>query len=138
MLNTLPFRRQDFDNAREKVFGQHIESLVSVVDVFEVMTYHQILRQPTSWIPKVGMEVKKRSGRKTFCTIQTTPLYLEDIYASGKRSTTLGVDEFRDAVDAVKESDLDGVVVFTWSDLLQEVNSQGDRSKVEILRKAVQ
>ena len=44
-INTLPFFQSDFDNAVEEVFGQDISRLSEVVDIFEVMSYHQILRR---------------------------------------------------------------------------------------------
>jgi hypothetical protein len=134
MLNTLPFSAGDFDGAREKVFGQHIETLADVVDVFEVMTYHQILRRPTSWIPQAGEEVKRRAGCKTLCTIQSNPIYLDGIYAKDKRSSSLDHEEFADAVSAVSNSSVDGIVVFVWSDLLREVILDQDCRRVDTIR----
>jgi hypothetical protein len=138
MLNTLPFGAAGFDGAQEKAFGQRIEALAGVVDVFEVMTYHQILKRPTSWIPQVGKEVKARSGRKTVCTIQARPLYLEGIYAKDSRSPALDEGEFAGAVDAVENAGLDGVVVFVWSDLLEEVLEQNNTRRVNALRAAAE
>lgn len=137
MLNTLPFGT-DFDNAQEKVFGQRVEALADVVDVFEVMTYHQILKRPTSWIPRVGKEVKLRSGRETVCTIQAQPIYLDGLYARDNRSPTLDAVEFAEAIDAVENSNLDGVVVFVWSDLLEEALEQNDARRVDAIRAAAE
>jgi hypothetical protein len=137
MLNTLPFGSGDFDGAREKVFGQRIGALAGVVDLFEVMTYHQILRRPTSWIPRAAQEVKDRSGCRTVCTIQARPLYLDGIYAQDRRSPTLDAEEFAQAVSLVDNSHIDGVVVFGWSDLLQEVLEQKDTRRVDALRGAL-
>ncbi|MDH4136225.1 MAG: hypothetical protein OEW09_05840 [Anaerolineae bacterium] len=136
MLNTVPFGAEDFDGAQEKVFGQRIEALADVVDVFEVMTYHQILRRPASWIPQIGEEVKNRSGRKTVCTLQARPLYLDGIYAKDNRSPTLDAEEFAEAVGVVANSNLDGIVVFVWSDLLEEVLKQNDTRRVDAIRAA--
>lgn len=138
MLNTLPFRTGDFDGAREKTFGQHVETLSAVVDVFEVMTYHQILRRPVSWIPRAGMEVKQRSGRKTVCTVQAQPLYLDGIHEPEERSPTLDAHEFAKAVDAVEAAGLDGIVVFVWSDLLEEVLNQHDTRRIDVMRAAAE
>ena len=138
MLNTLPFRAVDFDNAREKVFGQNVETLNEVVDIFEVMTYHQILKQPTAWIPGAGLEVKARSGRKTVCTIQAAPLYLDGIYKKDQRLPTLDAQEFTEAVNAVESAGLDGIVIFTWTDLLKEVFIHGNTQRIEAIRAAVE
>ena len=138
MLNTLPFGAAEFDGAREKVFGQCIEALAGVVDVFEVMTYHQILKHPTGWIPQAGLEVKQRSGRKTVCTLQARPLYLDGIHARSNRSPTLDEQEFAAAVDAVENAELDGIVVFVWSDLLEEVLEQNNTQRIDAILDAVE
>jgi hypothetical protein len=135
VLNTLPFGRLDFDNAVEKVFGQRFESLAEVVDVFEVMTYHQILKRPVEWIPSIGEEVKVRTGRTTVCTLQATPLYLEGIHAKEKRAQTLDAQEFERATKLVAKSGVDGMVFFTWSDFLRQLLDQGDSSRVDIIRR---
>jgi hypothetical protein len=138
MLNTVPFGAGDYDGAQEKVFGQRFETLAEVVDVFEVMTYHQILKRPTDWIPQIGAEVKARSGRKTLCTLQAAPLYLDGMHAAENRSRTLDVDEFERAVQAVAAvDDIDGVVVFLWSDFLGQVYHQNDSRRVDVIRAAV-
>lgn len=134
MLNTLPFGVTAFDGAQEKVFGQKIEALAAVVDVFEVMTYHQILKRPTGWIAQAGQEVKQRSGRKTVCTIQARPHYLDGIHARSDRSPTLDEEEFAEAVGNVETAGLDGVVVFVWSDLLEDVLEQNNSQRVDAIR----
>ena len=100
------------------------------------MTYHQILRQPTSWIPKAGVDVKKCADTKTVCTIQASPLYLDEVYAEGNRSPTLEVDEFGRAINAVKDAGLDGVVIFTLSDLLRKIITKKDNRWLDILQTA--
>jgi hypothetical protein len=135
MLNTLPFGLE-FDNAQEKVFGQSVDVLADVVDIFEVMTYHQILKRSTGWIAKVGEHVKSRTGRKTVCTVQARPLYLDGIHAIENRSSTISANEFAMAVQAIETSDLDGVAVFVWSDLLENTLKENDESKLEALRSA--
>lgn len=139
MLNTVPFGAKDYDNAEEKVFGQRFETLANVVDIFEVMTYHQILKRPVEWIPQIGREVKTRSGRKTVCTLQAAPLYLDGIHAKENRSRTLDVEEFKRAVYAAEATpEVDGVVVFLWSDFLHQVYNLSDTRRIDILRDAVE
>lgn len=133
MLNTLPFADGDFDGAQEKVFGQCLEALAGVVDVFEVMTYHQILKRPTGWLAQAGTAAKSRTGRTTVCTLQARPLYLDSIHAVERRSATLSAGEFADAANVVADSCVDGVVVFVWSDLLEEVLQRQDTRRVEAL-----
>ena len=138
MLNTVPFGRDDFDGSQESVYGQRFETLPSVVDTFEVMTYHQILKRPIEWIPKIGREVKLRSNRRTVCTLQAEPLYLDGIHAKENRAKTLDFEEFERAVNAVEaEKDVDGIVVFLWSDFLDQVYNQGDARRIDVIRAAI-
>jgi hypothetical protein len=136
MLNTLPFGSGDFDNARERVFGQRIETLARDVDCFEVMTYHQILKREIGWIEEQGAKVRDRSGRRTVCTLQTRPLYLDGMYARAGRSPDLDEDDFELAVRAVEDAGLDGAVVFTWADLLEDVLEHDNTSRVDSLQGA--
>ena len=117
-INTLPFYREDFGNAVEEVFGQDIRRLANVVDIFEVMAYHQILRQPAKWPAAVSEDIKNRSGSRTICTLQTRPLYVDGVHAGRGRSVTLDAAEFSKAVDALEVSSVDGLCVFTFSDFL--------------------
>jgi len=137
MLNTIPFQKSDFDNAREKVFGQNIKMLSDVVDVFEVMTYHQILKQPVNWLATAGQDVKQRSVNKTVCTIQAEALYLDGIHEKEKRSPVIDESEFIAAVNSIEAADLDGVVIFIWSDLLDDVFLKDKKCRVEALQAAV-
>jgi hypothetical protein len=134
VLNTVPFGRADFDNAVEKVFGQRFEALAEVVDVFEVMAYHQILKRPPEWIPLIGEEVKARTGRTTVCTLQGVPLYLEGMHAKEKRARTLGAEEFGHATELVAKSGVDGMVFFIWTDFLRQMLDHGDSSRVDVIR----
>jgi hypothetical protein len=134
VLNTVPFGGSDFDNAVEKVFGQRFESLAEVVDVFEVMAYHQILKRPPEWIPRIGEEVKERSGQTTVCTLQAVPLYLEGMHAKENRAPTLSSDEFGRATELVAKSSVDGMVFFIWTDFLRQVLEQGNSSRADIIR----
>ncbi len=138
MINTLPFRAGDYDNARDHTFGQNLESLAEVVDTFEVMTYHQILKRPTDWIVEIGKEVKKRTGKKTVCTLQVEPLYVQGIHAVEKRSTSIDPAEFAEAINRVEQANLDGVVVFVWSDLLKHALVEKDTQRIEALCRGIE
>jgi len=134
VLNTVPFGKLDFDNAVEKVFGQRFESLAEVVDVFEVMTYHQILKRPPEWISRIGEEIKARTERTTVCTLQAVPLYLDAMHAKENRAQTLDAKEFERATRLVANSNVDGMVFFVWADFLRQLFERGDMSRVDIIR----
>jgi hypothetical protein len=135
LLNTLPFGRLDFDNAAEGVFGQRFEALAEVIDVFEVMAYHQILDRPVEWVPRIGEEVKARSGRTTICTLQATPLYLDGMHVAEHRAKSLTARDLEHAGNLVMDSTIDGLVFFIWTDFLQQVRGLRDNSRVDIIRR---
>ena len=136
-LNTVPFGKADYHNAEEAVYGQSFEKLSEVIDMFEVMVYHQILKRPVTWIPEIGKEVKERSGQTTVCTLQGEPLYLDGMHASYGRKKTIEISEFEKAVElVVNEPAVDGMVLFTWADLLKQVYVDRDSRKVDIIRAA--
>lgn len=134
-INTLPFFRADFDNAVEEVFGQDIARLRDVVDVFEVMAYHQILGRDAEWPAAVSSDIRARACKTTVCTLQTRPLYLQGMHAGRDRSETLDAGEFCRAIDSVEKSDVDGVCVFTFTDLLDLRGSSDGNRMIERLRR---
>jgi hypothetical protein len=133
-INTLPFFQSDFDNAVEEVFGQDIARLREVVDVFEVMAYHQILARDAEWPAAVSSDIRSRAAKATVCTLQTRPLYLEGMHAGRGRSKTLDGAEFRRAVDAVERTDLEGLCIFTFADLLTLRDTADGKRMLERLR----
>jgi hypothetical protein len=132
-INTLPFFRNDFDNAVEEVVGQDVVRLRDVVDVFEVMAYHQILAKGAEWPAAIASDIRARSRKAAVCTLQTRPLYLEGMHAG--RSETLDAREFCRAIDAVERSDVDGVCIFTFADLLDLMGSSAGNRMIERLRR---
>lgn len=117
-INTLPFFREDFGNAVEEVFGQNIARLSSVVDIFEVMAYHQILARPPEWPAAVAQDILSRSGKRAICTLQAKALYLEGMHAGRRRATVITPEEIKAALGGLASTQLDGVCVFTFTDLL--------------------
>lgn len=124
-INTLPFFRTDFDNAVEEVFGQDVAKLASVVDIFEVMAYHQILAKPATWPAAVSTDIVKRSGQKAICTLQAQALYLDGMHAGRGRTMDIPAEEFAAALTAMESAPIEGACVFTFTDLLD----QRDRAK---------
>lgn len=132
-INTLPFFRTDFDNVVEEVFGQDIGRLSAVMDVFEVMAYHQIMGRDERWPAAVAADIKQRANGRAICTLQANALYLDGMHAGRGRSTALEAPEFRRAVDAVEASPVDGVCVFTFTDFLDMRHTADGRSKIDRL-----
>ena len=133
-INTLPFFRSDFDNAVEEVFGQDMAMLASVVDVFEVMAYHQILAKPPEWPAAVAADIIGRSQQRAICTLQAKALYLEGMHAGRGRSPEISAREFQLALDALSPSPVEGVCVFTFTDLLDMRETAAGRAMIAGLR----
>ena len=126
MLNTLPFGAADFGGAGRDVFGQDWAKLREVVDLFEVMAYHQILGRDVSWISRITREVKTAVDRPVLVTVQAKPFYLDGMHAGRGRSPVISVEEFARALDAARDGGADGIVVFTWSDFLRQAFAEQD------------
>mgnify|MGYP001049365498 FL=1 len=120
VLNTVPFDAEHYSQNGRKIFGQDPNLLAKYVDIFEVMGYHQILKQPVSWIAQAGRYFKEATGKKVVCTVQAKPLYLEGMHAGKGRAESITPEEFSMALNEIRQSGLDGVVVFTWSDFLEQ------------------
>ena len=134
-INTLPFFQTDFANAVEEGFGQDIGRLSGVVDVFEVMSYHQILRRDARWPAAVGSDIKMRTARQVVCTLQADALYLDGMHAGRGRSAEISGAEFERAVDELEKSVVDGMCVFTFSQVLARRKTEDGRRIVERLKR---
>lgn len=134
-INTLPFLQTDFDNAVEEVFGQDIARLSEVVEVFEVMAYHQIMGREPEWPAAVATDIRSRAGgSRAICTLQANALYLDGMHKDRGRREVLDAVEFSAAVDRVEASPADGLCVFTLSDFLDMKDSEQGARKIERLR----
>ncbi len=134
VLNTLPFGIADYDNAATTTFGQNFEMLSEVIDVYEVMAYHQILKRDVEWPAAIGTEIKARTGKTTVTTLQAAPLYLDGLHAREGRRTTLDTAELAEMSGHVARSPVDGQVFFLWSDFLRQLEA-GDGSRVDVIRR---
>ena len=109
--------------------------LAEVADVFEVMTYHQILRRDARWPAAIGSDIKRRSGGAlTVCTVQGSALYLNGMHADRGRAEVITTDEFIRAVDGVEASAVEGICVFTFTDFLDMRENADGRRRIDRLK----
>lgn len=134
-FNTVPFRTADFGNAIEEVFGQHREKLAPLVDAFELMTYHQVLKRPPPFITQVANEAKAQTAKRIYCTVFTRPRYLEGVYEPDRRHPSITADEVAAVLQAVADSRADGVVL-RWEDYLEDLRTPDD-GKGRVLHSAL-
>ncbi|MCX5515382.1 hypothetical protein [Kaistia algarum] len=132
-INTLPFFADDFDHCVTEVFGQDVRALAEVVDVFEVMAYHQIMAREAEWPANVATDIRERSGAKAICTVQAKAIYLEGMHAGRGRSPLIDGPEFSRMLDAVETSPVEGLCVFTLNDLMSIRGSPDGQAIVDRL-----
>ncbi|WP_087018015.1 hypothetical protein [Thaumasiovibrio subtropicus] len=120
-INTLPFFQSDFNQAHREVFGQDIALLSLVVDVFEVMAYHQILDREASWPTRISEDIYSRAlgNSEVISSTQLRPWYTQGLHAEHRRRHTLSVGEAIAAMDERWHSPISGRCIFNLTDLLR-------------------
>ena len=126
MINTVPFDKAHYGDYGKIMFGQDPKMLSDVVDVFEVMGYHQILARPVEWLTGIGNYFKEEAGNTVLCSVQGQALYTEGMHAGRGRKILITPEEFEKSLEAVLASKADGAIVFTWSDFLRNEYERND------------
>ncbi len=128
ICNGFGLGRDDFGNAVEEVLGQRPSDLDAAVDVYELMFYFQIQkRDPETWIPERVAEVREQTTHTVLADLQGGAEYLEDIYAPGRRKREITEQDWLAALRGVARSGADGVLVYSWRDLLADEARGGER-----------
>jgi hypothetical protein len=121
VLNGFGLGHSDFGNAVEEVLAQRFADLDQVIDHYELMFYFQIQkRDPARWIPQRVAEVRAESSKTILACLQGGAEYLEDIYRPGGRQREITPADWRSALTAVATSAADGVMIYSWRDLLAD------------------
>lgn len=123
-INTIPFTPTEFDGATEQILGQRHATLGSVVDIFEVMAYHQILQRGVQWPSEIAQTIREVSCQTVYCTLQTGPHYTSGMHADAGRSDTVTSTELEQMIDGVLGSQVDGICFFTLADFIAGPESQ--------------
>jgi hypothetical protein len=128
ILNGFGLGHRDFGNAVEEVLGQRFDELDQVIDHYELMFYFQIQkRDPLTWIPERVAEVRAQTDHTVLADLQGGAEYLEPIYDAGRRRREITPADWRDALRGVARSRADGVLVYSWRDLLADEAAGGER-----------
>lgn len=128
ILNGFGLGHGDFGNAVEEVLGQRFADLDAAIDHYELMFYFQIQkRDPATWIPDRVAEVRAETSRTVLADLQGGAEYLEEIYAPGRRKREITERDWLDALRGVARSGADGVLVYSWRDLLADEARGGER-----------
>lgn len=128
ILNGFGLGYDDFDNAVEEVLGHRFSELDRAVDHYELMFYFQIQkRDPLTWIPERIAEARRETNRTILADLQGGAEYTEAIYAPGRRKQEITAEDWLDALRGVARSRADGVLVYSWRDLLADEAAGGER-----------
>jgi hypothetical protein len=128
ILNSFGLGTTDFSNAVEEVLGQRFSDLDEAIDSYELMFYFQICkRDPSVWIPQRLAQARQQTSRRLFACLQGGPEYLEDVYAPQGRRREITAEEWRAALRAAALAQADGVLVYSWRDLLRDDLEGGSR-----------
>lgn len=128
MLNGFGLGTGDFDNAVEQLLGQRFGELDSAFDHYELMFYFQILkRDPACWIPARIKQARAQTSRTVLACLQGQAEYLESMYADGGRERSITAEQWEGALRAVARSGADGVLTYSWRDLLADEAAGGQR-----------
>jgi hypothetical protein len=128
ILNGFGLGTADFDNAVDEVLAQRFADLDAAIDHYELMFYFQILkRDPLEWIPQRVADARRQTSRTLLACLQGDAEYLEPIYADGGRRREITASEWRDALRGVARSGADGILTYSWRDLLADDAAGGSR-----------
>jgi hypothetical protein len=110
-IHLVPWTRDDFDGAIERVAGQDVRRLMGYADYLSPMCYAHMLKQPPSWVHHIVEDIYLNTGQRVLPSIQVGKAYLDTKY---------DLDEFKQTLEAALEAPSAGVVLWSWERLLAE------------------
>lgn len=102
---TVPWRRDDYSNAIERIVAQDFDKLKEDVDVFSPMAYHHACAKPTIWIGEIVNYMGEKTGKDILPLVQAWDI-------SG--------EELRQAIGQGLSPESKGVIIFSLKWLLKE------------------
>lgn len=115
-LHVVPWRRDDFDGAIDRVAGQDLASLSTLVEVLSPMCYSFMLHRPPGWIHSVVEDHEYRAHARILPSIQVREAYRE--------GDELSDHEFESSLREALKAPSSGVVLWSWEALAQEPGKQ--------------
>jgi hypothetical protein len=111
-LHAVPWLREDFDNARERIAGQDIGALSQLVEAISPMCYSHMLGRGAEWIGQVVSDMAASSnGAHILPAFQAIPMYRDEPFS---------VRDFAACLEAALLPPSSGVVFWPWESLSQE------------------
>jgi hypothetical protein len=122
-LHIVPWRRDDYDGAIERVAGQDVTALSEIADFLSPMAYSFMLRRPPEWIASVVEDLDHVADCRVLPSIQVAPAYREGDNFSGA--------EFEAALRAALDPPSAGVVFWSWDHI------EADPDRAAIIRRVL-
>lgn len=111
---SLPWRRTDWDGAIRHTAGQDLGRFAEYIDIFSPMVYHQLCRQPVTWISEVIRDVSDWTQKPVLPVIQ-----------SMDRPESMQPEDLDAALTHAMASPGMGAMVFTLAPLLASEEKAG-------------
>jgi len=110
-IHLVPWAKEDFNGAIQKVAGQDIKALSELSDYLSPMTYAHMVKQAPSWVHHITEDIFMQTGGTVLPSIQVGKAYLE---------TEFDLEEFRQTVEAALAAPSSGVIIWSWEHLIAE------------------
>ena len=110
-IHLVPWAKEDFNGAIQKVAGQDIGALSKFSDYLSPMTYAHMVKQPPSWVHHIVEDIYIQTGGAVLPSIQVGKAYLE---------TEFDLVEFRETMEAALKPPSSGVIIWSWERLITE------------------
>lgn len=110
-IHLVPWAKEDFNGAIQKVAGQDIKTLSTYSNYLSPMTYAHMVKQEPSWVHHIVEDIFMQTGGCILPSIQVGKAYLE---------TEFGLEEFRETVEAALKAPSSGVIIWSWEHLIAE------------------
>ena len=123
-VHIVPWRRDDFDGALQRVAGQDPAALSKIADFLSPMAYSFMLRRPPEWVASVVEDLGWVADCPILPSIQVSPAYREgEVFSAG---------DFEAALLSALEPPSAGVIFWSWDHI------EADAEKSGVIRKIVQ
>jgi hypothetical protein len=110
-IHLVPWAKEDFNGAIQKVAGQDIKALSEFSDYLSPMTYAHMVKQAPAWVHHIVEDIYMQTGGTILPSIQVGKAYLE---------TEFDLEEFRQTLEAALEAPSSGVIIWSWERLNAE------------------
>ncbi len=110
-IHVVPWRKEDFGNAREIVLGQDISQLAKYADYLSPMTYAHMVKQEPEWIAEVVREMAAETDCNILPSFQVANTYRDDEISN---------DTFRQYLNNASRYPSSGFVCWSWERLTDE------------------